>query len=577
MLKRFAGRPAILVFVFCLALGLLGVGWNAKTRKDRIRPRARDEAALRAGALESEFNQALSAAEVLTALARQSGGNIPDFQKTASDLLATRPSLASLELQPGGVVSDIVPRAGQERALGKNVMQDPLQRSAVNAALQSRALTVAGPFALYRGEKGFIARMPIFARGRDGREMCWGFVAVSFRLADVVARARLDGLWGRGYDYQLYLPATSQQRAVSLAARGVVSPESAVEQPVRVRNLDLRLAVEPRGGWISIPRVAMEAAGVLILSGLLCLLVNLIENRRELEAALGEINRRLAKETAERTQAQEGWHAAKDGAAATRAELERLRPALQEAETRIEELKSRLLAAEAAKAQPEANEEESSAPAPVDSPEVEKPAVEVEAPVIPAVVEAPAEPAAAPAVEPPAPRDPAPKARRKKARRDNQMDLFGAASEPAPATTPNETPAATPSEEVAPPSGTEAVESAAAPAEEIQDAPAESAPEPPAAEPEPAPEPPKEKPARALPPSPPVNPGVLRKAVGQILPLLVDQDPGAKDCLKDNRQAFRSAFSPEGYEDFEQRVKKGQYAEALDHLKKAAKRHGISV
>lgn len=86
-----------------------------------------------------------------------------------------------------------------------------------------------------------------------------------------------------------------------------------------------------------------------------------------------------------------------------------------------------------------------------------------------------------------------------------------------------------------------------------------------------------EKPTHALPAPPPVNPAELRKAVNLIWPLFAGQDPGARDCLKANRTTFRSAFSPEAYVEFEQLVKGGDFTTALEHLKKAARRHGISV
>jgi HPt (histidine-containing phosphotransfer) domain-containing protein len=87
----------------------------------------------------------------------------------------------------------------------------------------------------------------------------------------------------------------------------------------------------------------------------------------------------------------------------------------------------------------------------------------------------------------------------------------------------------------------------------------------------------KPAPARRPPALPPVNPAQLRKAVNEIFPLLADQDPGAKDCLKANRATFRSAFSSEAYEEFEQFVNRGDFVTALEHLKKAAKKHGISL
>jgi hypothetical protein len=74
-----------------------------------------------------------------------------------------------------------------------------------------------------------------------------------------------------------------------------------------------------------------------------------------------------------------------------------------------------------------------------------------------------------------------------------------------------------------------------------------------------------------------VNPALLRKAVNLILPLFTGKDPGARDCLKANRAIFRSAFTPEAYVDFEQLVKDGDFDVALEHLKKAARRQGISV
>ena len=80
-----------------------------------------------------------------------------------------------------------------------------------------------------------------------------------------------------------------------------------------------------------------------------------------------------------------------------------------------------------------------------------------------------------------------------------------------------------------------------------------------------------------LPARPPLDPAQLRKAVNLILPLFTGRDPGARDCLKDNRTTFRSAFAPEAYVEFEEAVKRGEFDAALEHLKKAAKRNGIPI
>ena len=223
LVARFAARPVLILFVLCLVLGLAAVVWRAKARADAGRAHARIAAQARGAAVELQLNQALTAAEVLGALARQSGGGISNFQTVALELLASRPGLASLELQPGGVVSDIVPRAGHERAIGFNVLKDAAHRPGAYAAIQRRVLTVTGPLTIDHGEPGIVVRVPVFQRGRDGRDYFWGFVAVSMRLPEALARARVDELSTQGYHYAFFAPGSAQQKGGNhRRARGVV-------------------------------------------------------------------------------------------------------------------------------------------------------------------------------------------------------------------------------------------------------------------------------------------------------------------------------------------------------------------
>ena len=69
----------------------------------------------------------------------------------------------------------------------------------------------------------------------------------------------------------------------------------------------------------------------------------------------------------------------------------------------------------------------------------------------------------------------------------------------------------------------------------------------------------------------------LRRAVHEILPLLGNRDPGAKDCFKANRPTFRSAFGPAGFDEFEQLIKARTFDTALEMLTKLARKHGIHV
>ena len=667
--SRFAAHPALVAFLFCLACGGAIVLWRAHGRAEAGRAAVQAEAGVRA---ELELNGMLSAVEVLAELVRQSGGGMASFERVAGDLFKTRPWLASLELQPGGVVREILPRVGQERAIGLSVLTTPAYRAGASAAIQRRAVTVTGPVGLYRGGAGIVAQAPVFLRTREGKEAFWGFAAASMGLPEGLTRAQLDGL---------------------------------VRQPGASHGLGLSQALQASGAWAQRVIVVLECLAVLGFAGVLSLAVSLMQSRRQAEEALTSVSRELAREGAERKQAQEESRTVKDGAAAAQTELKRTKSALQQAETMLKEAQSRLEAAvrdagqsseEVKKAQLKASDLESQLQAAVqtgadalqakqkeldqskaklgqaegkarelhermanaaraeqEAASVEKkslqqeqkavadlqarldaavrsagreaevnaakikeleqgnqqlrarllaveqmpaeraeeqpasnkndpkPAEASEAPEprpIPLATSASEAQAAAPprtdeaapearASEPPAKRRPAATAERRKRHRDEQMDLFGAgqrAEPPLPAGDGEP-------QQRAESGGPEVpeVEGAMADGSGLGEEPELASVSKPKAT--------RAVPAQALPAAPPINSGQWRKAANQILPLLIDQDPGAKDCLKDNRSVFRSAFTPEGYAEFEQSVKSGDSTAALEQLRSAARHHGISL
>jgi HPt (histidine-containing phosphotransfer) domain-containing protein len=69
--------------------------------------------------------------------------------------------------------------------------------------------------------------------------------------------------------------------------------------------------------------------------------------------------------------------------------------------------------------------------------------------------------------------------------------------------------------------------------------------------------------------------GEMRKALHEILPLLAEADPGAADCLDANHEVLRALFAAETFPRFVELVAAGDYAEALELLRKAAKKHGL--
>src|SRR3982750_4839814 len=114
---RRSGRSSLLfrawfiALISCLIAGAVLATWRAKNRTANVREVARAEAAVRARYLEEHFNQALVAANLLSVVARQNGGLVPNFDLVASDILKTVPGLDFVTLEPGGVVGEVSPRS----------------------------------------------------------------------------------------------------------------------------------------------------------------------------------------------------------------------------------------------------------------------------------------------------------------------------------------------------------------------------------------------------------------------------------------------------------------------------------
>ncbi len=615
VLHRFGSTPVVVILSLCLVPGLIGVAWRAKTSSATAQDRARAEASLVAAGLELQVSHAQAAVETISAWAKQGGPATIPFQKLAAEVLATRPDVASLELQPAGIVSEAFPRRTNDRALRFNVFKDPARRSAVSLAIQKRTVTVAAPVRLAGGEIGINVMAPVFQTGRDGREAFWGFITAAIRLPEALGRAGLNELASKGYHYSFFAPGSAQQRPIILAEFGKPSLNRAVLQPVRLQNAELRLGLHPRIGWIDMREVLLEVMVVLGGSGLLGLAVITLRTKRRLENNLTQSNQKLVRETTAREQAQGALREAEERWASIKQELQQAQSALQKAEETNRDLQARVEAVARG-----AQEKEAAAHASWQAVEARR--VELENQLKEALAHAGELSRAHHAEMQKTRTAEATVQQLQTANRDLQARLEAAQSalqerEEAAADSLKEAQnqareleeqleqavaavkAAVQSRQAGMENATESpvpddLEPAhvqlarLAPEDASTDEPdaleqspkAEPAVSPasrPASTPAETVEKPRElKPAPSRVPATPAHPE-FRKMVHQILPLLVDQDPGAKDCLRDNRAVFRSGFAPEHYAEFEQLVKAGEFSPAMEQLKRAARKHGISI
>ena len=241
-----------------------------------------------ADSLQHNIEHALSAAYALAALVHQSNGAIPNFGEVAGHLLPYYPGVSSLVLMPAGVISNIAPLAGNEKAIGYNVLQDPAQRSEAVLAMDTGRLTLAGPLNLVEGGLGAVGRLPVFFDENTEKPRFWGFSSVIIRFPEVLNAVKLQRLAEQGFAYELArINPDSKQKQVIAASSGAELIEPVV-RILQVASASWHLSVAPASGWGDRLRLALEIASGLIVSLLLAylawLLLELHMHKRGLEA-----------------------------------------------------------------------------------------------------------------------------------------------------------------------------------------------------------------------------------------------------------------------------------------------------
>lgn len=286
---------AAVVFLFAAAVSA-GVVWKlAQVDIQSKRTRASLEAANHSNALEQSVAQSLSATYALAALVREGKGTIRDFDAVARQMLPFYPGAQSLQLAPRGVVQHVVPLAGNEAAIGHDLLRDPARTKAAFVARDTGKLTLDGPFPLIQGGVGAVGRLPVFLDGTDG-PVFWGFTSVLMRFPAALEAARFNGLSVQGLAYRLARTDSATGGLQVIAASSPAALIDPVLETVHVPNDDWTLSVAPVDGWRPDPdRVVFGAALGLLLSALLGLAAKLtIELRAHKRGLEALVERRTA-------------------------------------------------------------------------------------------------------------------------------------------------------------------------------------------------------------------------------------------------------------------------------------------
>jgi len=196
------------------------------------------------------------------------------FRELARVLIARQDGIRAIQLVRGTTIRHIYPLEGNESALGMDLMMRTEQKNAIERAIASRHITVAGPVTLLQGGNAFISREPIFltppgAPPESGPY--WGLGQIMIDRDFLFEEARL----GNNGSENLLLAARGVD---GLGAEGeaiwgdaTIFRRSPVTLDVLLPNGSWQIAALPKDGWVASGTRWIKVGGALLalISGLL--------------------------------------------------------------------------------------------------------------------------------------------------------------------------------------------------------------------------------------------------------------------------------------------------------------------
>lgn len=187
--------------------------------------------------------------DVLDAILVENGGQMDEetFQRLAATL-DDGIGIRAVQCLPDGIVRYCYPLEGNEEVIGTSVFDDPQRRIDAMLALETRSIALSGPYRLYQGGFGLVARNPVFLTNVDGDEIFWGFTVIILDIPEALEPIMLSELTQSGYAYRLYCENDTGEE-MTISESGTVPEGEGIDYTIHVPNHVWTLGLVPEKGW----------------------------------------------------------------------------------------------------------------------------------------------------------------------------------------------------------------------------------------------------------------------------------------------------------------------------------------
>lgn len=235
----------LLVFLFGTGVLCVVIYKISYTNQERVRDKASLNAVSYADRMIADLNNGITITKSLEQIIISENGQIEHFEKVAENMMTD--SIQSIQLAPGGVVTDIYPE--KDNDTGKiDLINDPSRGEIARYGRDNNITVMQGPFQLKQGDVGIAIRNPVYLENESGDKYFWGFTISIIRVPEIFSNS-VNALEDFGYYYRLsktLSPLTGEFTEIYSNCEEFISP---VTYQFELGGCSWKLEVTPKDGW----------------------------------------------------------------------------------------------------------------------------------------------------------------------------------------------------------------------------------------------------------------------------------------------------------------------------------------
>ncbi|PHV71389.1 hypothetical protein CS063_04890 [Sporanaerobium hydrogeniformans] len=195
------------------------------------------------------LNQSFEYVQVLELIIKINPNDSELIKTYAEMILQKHGTIQNIAIAPNGIVKFIYPTEQNQRAIGHNLMLDPLRYPFIQKAINEKRTTIQGPVEAVQGGILIFNRKPLFIT-KDNVEKFWGLCVVSVDFEKVMDYC---GISTDDPDYYFAIKAQKSDGFQDFVwGNTECYTNDSITHTINFENQKWELAIYPKEGWKAI-------------------------------------------------------------------------------------------------------------------------------------------------------------------------------------------------------------------------------------------------------------------------------------------------------------------------------------